>query len=54
MAAHEGIFTPDDAGDPQLVGDSRDDFMGFTVIDANTFLASGHPAPAMTSRPTTG
>ncbi|MEU7011592.1 hypothetical protein [Streptomyces sp. NPDC046332] len=45
MATHEGIFTADDAGDPQLVGDSRDDFMGFTVIGAKTFLASGHPAP---------
>lgn len=45
VATHEGIFTPDNGGGPQLVGDSRDDFMGFTVAGAKTFLASGHPAP---------
>lgn len=45
VATHEGIFTPDGAGSPQLVGDSKDDFMGFTVAGAKTFLASGHPAP---------
>ncbi|MET9378268.1 F510_1955 family glycosylhydrolase [Streptomyces sp. NPDC002992] len=45
VATHEGIFTSDEAGSPRLVGDSRDDFMGFTVAGAKTFLASGHPAP---------
>ncbi|WP_137990799.1 F510_1955 family glycosylhydrolase [Streptomyces vilmorinianum] len=45
VATHEGIFTADDTGSPRLVGDSRDDFMGFTVAGARTFLASGHPAP---------
>ncbi|MET9955429.1 F510_1955 family glycosylhydrolase [Streptomyces sp. NPDC006339] len=45
VATHEGIYTADDKGSPQLVGNSRDDFMGFTVTGAKTFLASGHPAP---------
>lgn len=44
VATHEGLFTPDDEGRPQRVGDSQDDFMGFTVTGPKTFLASGHPA----------
>ncbi|MCX5302744.1 exo-alpha-sialidase [Streptomyces sp. NBC_00160] len=45
VATHEGIFTPGVSGAPQRVGDSQDDFMGFTVARAKTFLASGHPGP---------
>ncbi|MGW7657524.1 F510_1955 family glycosylhydrolase [Streptomyces asiaticus] len=44
VATHEGIYTPDAKGDPKLVGDSKDDFMGFTVAQGKTFYASGHPA----------
>ncbi|AGP54059.1 F510_1955 family glycosylhydrolase [Streptomyces rapamycinicus] len=44
VATHEGIYTPDSKGNPQLVGDSKDDFMGFTVAQGKTFYASGHPA----------
>lgn len=44
VATHEGVFTPGKDGKPELVGDSRDDYMGFTVAKAKTFLASGHPA----------
>lgn len=43
VATHEGIYTPDADGKPELVGDSEDDFMGFTVAGADTFYASGHP-----------
>lgn len=43
VATHEGVYTPDAKGRPALVGDSRDDFMGFTVAGAKTFFASGHP-----------
>jgi photosystem II stability/assembly factor-like uncharacterized protein len=43
VATHEGVYTPGTGGDPQLVGDSKDDFMGFTVAEDNTFYASGHP-----------
>lgn len=44
VATHEGVYTPDAKGRPTLVGDSRDDFMGFTVAGAKTFFASGHPS----------
>ncbi|KUL46995.1 F510_1955 family glycosylhydrolase [Streptomyces regalis] len=44
VATHEGIHTPDAQGKPQLVGDSTDDFMGFTVAQDTTFYASGHPS----------
>ncbi|MGO4429703.1 F510_1955 family glycosylhydrolase, partial [Streptomyces sp. MCAF7] len=40
---HEGIYTPNSQGKPKLVGDSKDDFMGFTVAQDKTFYASGHP-----------
>ncbi|MFD7280994.1 F510_1955 family glycosylhydrolase [Streptomyces sp. NPDC059862] len=43
VATHEGVYTPDAKGKPTLVGDSKDDFMGFTVVGAKTFYASGHP-----------
>ncbi|MCX5275337.1 MULTISPECIES: F510_1955 family glycosylhydrolase [Streptomyces] len=45
VATHDGIFTPAQDGTALLIGDSKDDFMGFTVAKAGTFLASGHPAP---------
>ncbi|MEU3608126.1 F510_1955 family glycosylhydrolase [Streptomyces sp. NPDC035033] len=44
VATHEGIRSPGAGGAPVLVGDRRDDFMGFTVARDGTFLASGHPA----------
>ncbi|MFI9151640.1 F510_1955 family glycosylhydrolase [Streptomyces sp. NPDC053367] len=43
VATHEGVYTPDAQGEPELVGDSKDDFMGFTVAGDKTFYASGHP-----------
>ncbi|GGZ73235.1 MULTISPECIES: F510_1955 family glycosylhydrolase [Streptomyces] len=43
VATHEGVYTPDTKGDPELVGDNKDDFMGFTVAGDKTFYASGHP-----------
>ncbi|MFH9818565.1 F510_1955 family glycosylhydrolase [Streptomyces sp. NPDC017230] len=43
VATHEGVYTPDAQGKPTLVGDSKDDFMGFTVAGARIFYASGHP-----------
>ncbi|MEU1850756.1 F510_1955 family glycosylhydrolase [Streptomyces sp. NPDC019990] len=43
VATHEGVYTPGAQGKPEPVGDSRDDFMGFTVAGARTFYASGHP-----------
>ncbi|ELS58506.1 F510_1955 family glycosylhydrolase [Streptomyces viridochromogenes] len=43
VATHAGVYTPDAEGEPKLVGDSKDDFMGFTVAGDRTFYASGHP-----------
>lgn len=43
VATHEGVYTPDAKGEPELVGASKEDFMGFTVAGAKTFYASGHP-----------
>lgn len=48
IATHEGVFTPGKGGGALRVGDSNDDFMGFTVAGAKRFLASGHPAPGAT------
>ncbi|MDI9888094.1 exo-alpha-sialidase [Streptomyces sp. HNM0645] len=44
VATHEGLFTPGKDGAAERVSASADDFMGFTVAEAGTFLASGHPA----------
>ncbi|MFF9194157.1 F510_1955 family glycosylhydrolase [Streptomyces sp. NPDC014779] len=45
VATHDGLYSPGPEGRPVLVGERRDDFMGFTVTPRGTFLASGHPAP---------
>jgi hypothetical protein len=44
VATHQGVYIPTAKGKPELVGDSKDDFMGFTVADDKTFYASGHPS----------
>ena len=44
VATHSGLYTVAKGGKPKLVGDSRDDFMGFTVTGEKTFIASGHGA----------
>lgn len=45
VATHNGLYTIAKGEKPKLVGDRRDDFMGFTVTGKNTFIASGHGAP---------
>lgn len=40
---HYGLFRIPASGQPALVGDRVQDFMGFTVVGPNHFLASGHP-----------
>lgn len=42
-ATHYGLYKLTDDGSPELVGDRVQDFMGFTVVGPNHFLASGHP-----------
>jgi BNR/Asp-box repeat protein len=46
IATHTGTYRiPPDAQQPERVGDSRQDMMGFTVVGPNRFLGSGHPDP---------
>ncbi|WP_166355296.1 F510_1955 family glycosylhydrolase [Phytoactinopolyspora limicola] len=42
VATHFGLFAVD-GGEVSRVSDDDHDFMGFTVVDDTTFLASGHP-----------
>lgn len=43
LATHYGLWRLDDGGDPELVGEYRHDLMGFSVVGADHFVASGHP-----------
>ncbi|MDX3308183.1 exo-alpha-sialidase [Streptomyces sp. ME08-AFT2] len=45
VATHSGLYTVAEGQEPKLVGDRKDDFMGFTITGENTFIASGHGAP---------
>ncbi|WP_112467677.1 F510_1955 family glycosylhydrolase [Streptomyces triticisoli] len=45
VATHDGLYTVAEGQKPRLVGDRKDDFMGFTVTGKSTFVASGHGAP---------
>ncbi|MCY0949867.1 F510_1955 family glycosylhydrolase [Streptomyces sp. H27-S2] len=45
VATHVGLYSVSAGTDPKLVGDRKDDFMGFTVTGKGTFIASGHGAP---------
>lgn len=40
---HYGLIRVPDEGSPVRVGDAEQDFMGFTVIGPDHYLASGHP-----------
>lgn len=42
---HHGLIRLPEDGDPTLVADRVQDFMGFTVAGPQHFLASGHPGP---------
>jgi hypothetical protein len=52
VATHTGLFEAAD-GEQQLhrVGDSKQDIMGFSVVDADRFIGSGHPDPSDTGSP---
>jgi hypothetical protein len=45
VASHHGVFRVDGQGDPEQIAGRTQDFMGFTIVGANHFLASGHPGP---------
>ena len=42
-ATHQGLFRLSSLEAPQQVADRAHDFMGFTILGPNHFLASGHP-----------
>lgn len=44
VATHEGVIAVGKDGTAERVSDKAD-YMGFTVVKADTFLGSGHPAP---------
>ncbi|MEU5941064.1 F510_1955 family glycosylhydrolase [Micromonospora sp. NPDC047548] len=44
VATHHGVVRMSDS-EATLVGDARQDTMGFAVVGQDHFLASGHPAP---------
>lgn len=44
IATHAGLFAPAADGGYVRVGESEDDFMGFSVNGAGDYLGSGHPA----------
>lgn len=49
LGTHEGVHSVDpDTGASELVGSSRDDFMGFAGEADATLVASGHPGPGST------
>lgn len=52
IATHTGLFQAA-AGQTRVerVGDSRQDVMGFSVVDPNRFIGSGHPDPASQDQP---
>ena len=42
-ATHFGLWRVPEGGDAHRVGDTAHDFMGFTVVGPDHFVASGHP-----------
>ena len=55
VATHNGLFrVPRGSRKPQLVGDTRKDVMGFSVISADRFVGSGHPGPGEDLPPALG
>ena len=45
MASHHGVFRVDGQGGKEQIAGRTQDFMGFTIVGPNHFLASGHPGP---------
>lgn len=50
-ATHYGLFRVNAEDEPQRVGELIQDFMGFTVIGPDHFLASGHPGAVDPQQP---
>jgi len=55
IATHNGLWrVPSGSAEAEQVGDSSDDYMGFTVIGPDSFLSSGHPGPDSSLPPLLG
>ena len=52
IATHNGLWAAGKGTTkPQPVGSSRQDIMGFSVVDDQHFVGSGHPGPGQTNLP---
>lgn len=52
IATHTGLWiAPAGQTKARRIGSSRQDVMGFSVIDDERFIGSGHPDPTQTDRP---
>lgn len=46
IATHNGLFSAAEGQTtPEAVGTSRQDVMGFSIVDRSRFVGSGHPSP---------
>lgn len=43
--SHHGVFRISGQGEPEQIAGLTRDFMGFTIVGPDHFLASGHPGP---------
>jgi hypothetical protein len=52
IATHTGLWTaPDGQTKAKRLGESRQDIMGFSVLDEDRFIGSGHPDPSQADMP---
>jgi hypothetical protein len=51
VASHHGVFRLDGQGDTEQIAGRTQDFMGFTIVGPDHFLASGHPGAHDESQP---
>jgi hypothetical protein len=49
--SHHGVFRISGNGAPEQIAERTQDFMGFTIVGPDHFLASGHPGPGNNSQP---
>jgi len=50
-ATHHGLFRVTENVQPEQIAGRTQDFMGFTIVGPDHFLASGHPGPDDTAQP---
>lgn len=51
VASHHGVFRVDGKGGREQIAGRTQDFMGFSIVGPNHFLASGHPGPRDEDQP---